>query len=295
MVSSVRSPLPWIGGKFYSAERILKAFPQPTAYKTFVDVFGGAAHILLAKPSYKHLEIYNDYNKDLVNFWMQCRNHPQELQQHIDSLPYARSLYEDWQASLFDGSAMDDMERAVRWFYVLRSSVGGIIRKSKGNWGYQVDMDNTAKLQGYSMHRASSLFSAISERLKNAQIEHKDFEAIIKTYQRPHTLLYCGPPYIDAEFYYEGVPLFTLDDHKRLARLLNDTPAKVALSYYPHPLIDELYPTSKWRRFTWQVHKHAEKTREKRQTATEMLLCNYSAYAQLWDTTEHDTLRENQE
>jgi DNA adenine methylase len=143
-MTTLRSPLPWIGGKYYSRERIVGAFPRPESYKTFVDVFGGAAHILLHKPPYKHLEVYNDASKDLVNFWMCCRNHPVELQAQIDSLPYARSLYEDWQASLFDGSQMSEMERAVRWFYVLRSSVGGIMRKSKGNWGYSVGDNGSA-------------------------------------------------------------------------------------------------------------------------------------------------------
>lgn len=285
-MNTIRSPLPWIGGKHYSAQRIIKAFPHHEQYKTFVDVFGGAAHILLAKPPHKHLEVYNDYNRDLVNFWMQCRNHPQELQAQIDSLPYARSLYEDWQASLFDNTPMDDMERAVRWFYVLRSSVGGIMRKSKGNWGYQVQRTGYGDDASNKLKSAIKLFGTISERFYRVQIECRDFEKVIATWQRPTTLLYCDPPYVDAEFYYDGVPAFTLDDHKRLAQLLNVSPAKVALSYYPHPLIDELYPASMWRRISWQTYKNAEKTREARQTATELLLMNYEGTAQLWDESE---------
>lgn len=285
MTQALRSSLPWIGGKFYSRERIIAAFPPPESYKTFVDVFGGAAHILLAKPPHKHLEVYNDYCNDLVNFWMQCRDHPEELQQQIDSLPYARSLYEVWQASLFDGTSMSDMERAVRFFYVLRSSVGAIIRKSKGNWGYQVEQTNTVKKQAYSMHRASTFFRAMAERMQDVQIECRDFEKVISTYGRPYTLLYCDPPYINAEHYYDSTP-FTVADHERLAQALNATPAKVALSYYPHEKLDEWYPASTWRRITWQTYKYAEKTREARQTATEMLLCNYSPATSLWQEGE---------
>ncbi len=279
----VRSPLNWVGGKHYSKERIVAAFPHPTSYSTYCEPFAGAASVLLARPyPNPHLEIINDFSGDLINFWMQCRNHPTELQQQIDSLPYARSLYEDWQESLFDGSAMSDMERAVRWFYVLRSSVGGIIRKSKGNWGY--DIDNT-RMQPNRMRLASQLFIVISQRFASIQIEHKDFADIIKRYERPTTFFYADPPYINAEHYYVGVPLFTLADHERLAHLLNATPAQVALSYYPHPLLDEWYPSEKWRRITWQTYKHAEKTREKRKTATELLLMNYQpAEASLWET-----------
>lgn len=287
MRNEIRSPLSYVGGKYYSRDRILCAFPSSTSYTTYCEPFVGACHIILAKRPYNHLEIINDANKDLVNFWMQCRNHPEELQHLIDTLPYARSLYDDWQISLFDNTPIDDMERAVRWFYVLRSAIGGIIRQSKGNWGYQVAMDNTAKLQAFSMHRATSLFTALSTRLANVQIECRDFEKIITTYGRSSTFFYCDPPYIDAEFYYEGVPPFTMRDHERLAHVLNTTSAQVAVSYYPHEALNTLYPAHKWRRITWDVYKNAERTQGKRQVAQEMLLMNYQpSRPSLWDEEE---------
>ena len=215
---------------------------------------------------------------------MCCRNHPVELQQQIDSLPYARSLYEDWQESLFNDTPMSEMERAVRWFYVLRSSVGGIMRKSKGNWGYQIKRTDFGDDQAESIHRSASIIPLLFERFRRVQIDCNDFEHVITTYARPSTLLYCDPPYIKAEFYYDGVPPFTMSDHERLAELLNATSAQVALSYYPHERLDGLYPASKWRRITWQTYKHAEKTSGTRQTATELLLMNYSAAANLWES-----------
>jgi DNA adenine methylase len=247
-------------------------------------VFGGAAHILLRKPPYKHLEVYNDACGDLVNFWMQCRNHPKELQQQIDSLPYARSLYGEWQESLFSGETMSEMERAVRWFYVLRSAVGGIVRQASGNWGYQLEPSSRVLVN--NLHNATKLFSVVSSRFNRVQIECNDFEKIIETYGHKDALLYCDPPYIDAEFYYVGIPPFTMVDHERLARALNATPAMVALSYYPHEALDAWYPASKWRRITWTTYKHAEKTTTKRQEATEMLLMNYpTESASLWNDT----------
>ena len=32
MITQLRSPLPWVGGKFYSAQRILVTFPTPESY-----------------------------------------------------------------------------------------------------------------------------------------------------------------------------------------------------------------------------------------------------------------------
>src|SRR6266487_3591347 len=81
IVQRVRSPLPWIGGKYYSAPHIVAAFPPASRYDTYVDLFGGAAHVLLHRPFEKrHAEVYNDINQDLVNFWMQCRDHAEELE-----------------------------------------------------------------------------------------------------------------------------------------------------------------------------------------------------------------------
>lgn len=42
------------------------------------------------------------------------------------------------------------------------------------------------------------------------------------------------------------------------AAALNATPALVALSYYEHPLLDDLYPKSRWRRMTWTQAKAIE-------------------------------------
>lgn len=276
-----RSPITQPGGKYYSVKHILPAFPAPDAYKTYVEVFGGTGVLMLNKPPYNHLEVFNDANGDLINWWMQCRNHPEELREQVDSLPYSRQLYEQWQASLFDGTEMGGMERAVRWFYVLRNSVGCVVRKSKGNWGYEIgDRPRSA----ITFRSVSQMFQQVSQRFSCVQIEYKDFEHIIKTYERLTTFFYCDPPYIDAEYVYEGLP-FTESDHRHLATLLNKTPAMVALSYYPHPLIDELYPLAKWRRLSWQVYKSVEKTAEARQKATELLLCNYPAqmiHQSLW-------------
>lgn len=291
IMKELRSPVPYIGGKFYSRERIIRAFPPIDSYRTYVEPFCGACNVLLAKPPHNHLEVINDFSGDLVNFWMQCRNYPDELQRQIDTLPYARSLYEKWQESLFDGSEMNEMERAVRWFYVLCSAIGGQVRRAGGNWGYQITRTGFGDDQPNKMHRAASLFSLVSNRFSRVQIEHGDFEKIIATYGRSTTFFYADPPYIDAEFYYAGVPSFTMSDHERLAQALNNTPAKVALSYYPHEALDQWYPASKWRRITWQTYKHSEKTRDKRQTATELLLCNYpAASGSLWDSQDDDQI-----
>jgi len=276
------SPLHWIGGKFYSARRIVAAFPFASTYGTYVEVFGGAAHVLLHKQPDKHLEIFNDLNGDLINFWMMARDHPQEIQERVDSLPYSRRLFEDYRDSLEQADSMDTLERATRWFYVHRSTFGGSPDHRKG-WAYTIDQTGDHN-QVHSLHSAAALLSVVAMRLHDVQIECQDFARIIRVYGRPKTLFYVDPPYIGCEDYYEvdGVPPFTEVQHRQLAASLNATSALVALSYYEHPLLDELYPPSRWRRMTWTQAKAIEKTRKARQYGREVLLMNYPESPGLW-------------
>src|SRR5690242_15379790 len=106
VTTPIPSPLPWIGGKHYSARRIVDAFPSPGDYDTYVEPFGGAASVLLARPVIKgHAEAFNDSNHDLVNFWMQCRDHAEDLEARLSSLPYSRALYYQYHSRLYGGEA----------------------------------------------------------------------------------------------------------------------------------------------------------------------------------------------
>lgn len=281
---ALRSSLPWMGGKYHSAPRIVKAFPPLRNYDVYVDLFGGAAHVLLQRSQYKHhVEVYNDINSDLVNFWMQCRDHAEALEARCRSLPYSRELYYQYHASLYDGHEdLKPLERAVRWFYVLRSSFTS--REGPSPNGWDNGIPDSGFSAAHSYHSALNLFAALQARFQDTLIDHRDFEPVFHSYDQSRTLFYVDPPYIDAEGYYQHP--FTLEDHQRLAALLNSSLALIAVSYYPHTLLETLYPPSRWRRITWMVTKHSQRTEEQREKATEMLLCNYpepvTAYS-LWN------------
>lgn len=85
----------------------------------------------------------------------------------------------------------------------------------------------------------------------------------------------------------DNTPAFTFDDHRRLAKLLNETPAQVAISHYEHPLLDELYPAAKWRRIVWDAKKELSRMNDRLDATREVLLCNYAAADRgLWDVEE---------
>lgn len=281
----IASPVTWIGGKGRLAAQIVGQFPHHSQYDTFVDVLGGGAHVLLQKPAYRHFEIYNDLNNDLVNFWMVCRDKPEALAAQLDSLPYSRELHYRYHASLYSGEWLDPVERAARWFYVLRSSFSSTIGATSNGW--KCGPRDIGRGEPHAMKTAIALFTQISERLRSVEIDNRDFAEVITRVNRTpnpgRVLYYVDPPYIEREEYYEGVPLFTEADHRRLARQLNQVEGYIALSYYDDPLLAEFYPSPRWTRMYWDVPLHGQRTRQTHDRAREMLLTNYSRDTQLWE------------
>ena len=70
-------------------------------------------------------------------------------------------------------------------------------------------------------------------------LNKKDFEDMIQTYGGyEKNVLYLDPPYVGKNHY-----RFSMSeaDHGRLAASLRHIKAKVIISYYKHPLVEELY------------------------------------------------------
>lgn len=281
---TLRSPVCWIGGKHYSAQRILRAFPPPKSYDTYVELFGGAAHVLIQKPPWYHIEVYNDVNDDLVNFWQQYQDHPQELEARCRAFLYARALYYQFHCSLFNGTPLEPLERAARWFYVQRSVFAGQPAAPVAH-GWNTGAKGGHRSAAHAYQTALDLFRVLAQRFRTVMIDNRDFADVFALYDEPRVLFYVDPPYLSHEQYYrQDAATFTLADHRRLAALLNQTRAFVALSYYPDPsLLEDLYPAGKWYRITWPVAKHSQRTKTTHERATEMLLTNYRPARTLWD------------
>jgi len=170
-----RSPLKLVGGKSASADRIIAAFPPPDCYDRFVDVFGGAAHVLFAKPPYDHEEHYNDLSNNLSTFWRQVQHNAEEMQQRLDTMLYSRALYYEFYRSLFDGNNLEPLERAIRFFYCLRSAGTGWLRPSPVGWNYTAQSCQ-------AFRSAAELFQAVKERMCYVCIDNRDAVVTVKRY-----------------------------------------------------------------------------------------------------------------
>ena len=221
----MNSFMSWIGGKKALRDEILVRFPL--GYKRYIEVFGGGGWVLFHKPPGRDFEVYNDFNANLTNLYRCVRDSPEQL---IDELTYTLNsrLDFDYVRKIMhtQASELPDVKRAAYFYQIIRQS-------------YASGLDSF----GAQPHRMWNNFPLIRQacaRLQNVVIENRDFEKLIRQYDRPESFFYCDPPYYATEDYYEDVG-FTTKDHERLADALCEIEGKFLLSYNDCPEIRELY------------------------------------------------------
>lgn len=216
----MRSFIPWIGGKSQLAKRIISEFP--TDFERYIEVFGGGASVLFASDKHAPMEIYNDANGQLVNLFRCLKYHREELQKEIRYYLNSREMFADCRSRL-ESSGTTDIQRAAMYYVCIKISFGA----DTDSFGCAPKSLDTTR------------FEDIEKRLDRVLIEHKDFEELIKQYDRPNALFYCDPPYHTTEKHYSE--RFTEADHYRLNAVLKALKGRFILSYNDDDFVRELY------------------------------------------------------
>jgi len=204
---------------------------MPLKHLEYVEVFGGGASLLFAKkPS--SLEVYNDLDQGLVNFFRVLRD-PETFARFRDVVsltPYSRQEHIEARAWMAEE---DPVERARKWFILARQSFGG---NFYGNsWGFSVSGAG-ASIAG-NWVSAQGLLPAVHRRLQHVQIENVDWRRCLEIYNLPTTLIYCDPPYLPETRKAGGYEHeLTREDHEDLLVALNNFPGMVMLSGYDNDL-----------------------------------------------------------
>jgi hypothetical protein len=101
---SCRAAIQWPGGKRWLLPVILPLIPPHTCY---VEPFGGGLSVLLAKPR-SPVEVANDTDGDLVNFYRVARFHLEPLLAELRWLPNSREEFH----ALRHQPGLTDIQRA---------------------------------------------------------------------------------------------------------------------------------------------------------------------------------------
>ena len=221
----MNSFMSWVGGKKSLRDEILIRFPL--SYGRYIEVFGGAGWVLFHKTP-EPFEVYNDANSNLVNLYRCVRKNPRKLIYKLRFMINARDdfrcIAEQHRRRLF--ARFRDYDRAAKFYYLIQYS-----------YGHKTDQ---YCCKPAAMWKRFPLIERAAARLQSVAIENRDFEALIRLYDRPESFFYCDPPYYDTESFYKDVD-FTREDHIRLRNTLLECEGKFLVSYNDCPEIRELW------------------------------------------------------
>lgn len=225
------SPIKWVGGKRILRKDIIPLIPKCDCY---VEVFGGAGWVLFGKESKDHkVEVYNDINSEVTNFFKVVRNDYDEFEKYFNYMLVSREEFE--KLKFQDVSKLTDMQKAFRFWYMLKYSYGG--RKntlSDYSFGYSTQRKAPLPI------KQKELIDKCYERLQGVFIENLSYEILIKKYDNANTIFFLDPPYLcKGKFYGENE--FDKEKHIQLKNLLSTIKGKWILTVNDDEFFRELY------------------------------------------------------
>lgn len=202
-------------------------------HKTYVEVFGGSALLLLNKPK-SAFEVYNDIDSEVVNFFRVIRDQEKQdkLKQFINSCPASREEFFSFKEKI--KTENKDYLRAAYFYYLSEISYIG----ERKAFGVGLSRQRRDKL----LYKRMKSFSLIKERLKKVIIENTNFDSLISRFDSKDTLFYLDPPYVHSTRKASDNYFFEMNEeqHNKLIDMLLKIKGKVILSGYHSKLYDRL-------------------------------------------------------
>lgn len=181
-------PFSYIGGKRALASQIIVLFPEHT---TYVEPFAGGAQVLFRKEPSK-VEVLNDLDHEIVNFYRVCQQHYEELVRYLRFMLVSRAWFELLEKT--DPQTLTDIQRAARHLFLAKTCYAGLVRHR--NYSVRVD-----EPPGFNPERVPELIEETHHRLARVQIECLPYGEILTRYDRPASLFYLDPPYYERKLY----------------------------------------------------------------------------------------------
>ncbi len=249
-------PLSYIGGKNRIAGKIIEIFPKHT---TYVEPFAGGAQVFFRKQPSRS-EVLNDLDGDVVNFFLVCQLHHEELLRYLRFILVSRTWFSLIATQVPE--SLSDIQRAARTFYLLKNAYAGLVRHPQ--YAYSVTGPRS-----FNPARVPELIEIAHQRLARVQIESLPYEEILKRFDRPTTLFYCDPPYFGRALYRFN---FKHDDFVNLETRLRSLQGKFVLSLNDLPEVREIFKRFQFREI--ELHYTAQPKAGKRYR--ELLITNFS-------------------
>ena len=254
----MKTPVSRVGNKSSILHILYAVFPMK--YGRFIDVFGGSGSVLLGKPEVHPFEVYNDFDKNLVNLF-RCmkertmatvrelgfcnlnsredfnaiRKFFEQREQFTDEYLSEELLLTELTLPPPEANELKELRTRITKDYDVRRAAMFL---KLLRYSYSSGCKSFAS-QPFDIRKLFGLITALENRMANVVVENQDFETLIKHYDRPDSFFYADPPYFSSEGMYEVG--FGWDDHVRLRDTLKGIKGKFLLSYNDCEEIRELY------------------------------------------------------
>ena len=291
-VINIKTPVSRVGNKSAILHILYALFPLK--YGRFIDVFGGSGSVLLGKPTVDAFEVYNDFDRNLVNLFRCMKERTMatirelgfcNLNSREDFIAIRRFfeheqfhdkyLSEELKLTEImlpppEAAELKELRLRITDDYDVRRAAMflKLLRNSYSSSG------KSFASQPFDIRKLFGLIGELENRMANVVVENQDFETLIRHYDRPDAFFYADPPYLSTEDMYEVG--FGRDDHVRLRKTLGEIKGKFLLSYNDCPEIRELYEGFAIFDFS-RAHSMAQRY-EAGKEFKELLIANYDYF-----------------
>lgn len=229
MVVPLSPPAPYLGGKRNLADRVVARI-NSLEHTCYAEPFMGMGGIFFKRTKAPKLEVVNDKNSEVSNFFKILQRHPEELLRILQYHVTSRQLFYTYRDQ--DTSIMTDIERAARFYYLQRLSFGG---KSSGqSFGVQSSRER------FNIKTQKAHLESLHDRMAGVTVECLNYDEILLRYDSKGTLFYLDPPYYNCEKDY-GKDLFGKEDFECIRDILKAIKGVFIMSLNDTPEVREIY------------------------------------------------------
>lgn len=229
----IKTPISYYGGKQSMLKYILPIIPK---HKLYIEPFFGGGAVFFGKEK-SEVEIINDYNANVSNFYYQLKTNYDELKTMIDATLYSRDTYRNALVVYENPFIFKPIVRA--WAFWV-ATIQGFSNKI-GSWRSSSDSNKSVLCFD---NKKINFTKSLTDRLKYVQIENKDTVELIKRFDSEESFFYLDPPYVDSnQGHYGG---YTQEHFDELLNTLTTLRGKFLLSSYPNNNLNELRLKHGW-------------------------------------------------
>lgn len=260
----MKTPTSYYGGKQNLVSTIIPLIPKHT---TYTETFVGGGAIFWAKPK-SEVEIINDYNRELINFYECVQNEYVDLEKMVRISLHSRSLHNDATVIYNNPHMFERLRRAWAVWVLAAQSFSSML---DGSFGYDKIRGTTSQK---ITNKRDSFTLDLSIRMQNVQVECTDALRVINSRDHVDAFHYCDPPYFNSDCgHYDG---YSRDDFENLLKTLSRLEGKFLLSSYPSDILADYQKANNWNvKMLEQTVSVANGTGKPGKKKIEVLTANY--------------------